>query len=70
MRDNPPLPPDPLEWGSIKSSSGEFRDLQTLRNSNTLSAEDLGMLLLHILSHLSFIYHVLSDLSFVPTSLY
>ena len=48
MRDNPPLPPDPLEWGSIKSSSGEFRDLQTLRNSNTLSAEDLGMLLLHI----------------------
>lgn len=51
MRDNPPSPPDPLEWGSrplTKSSAVESCESQQFRNSQTLSAEDLGMLLLHI----------------------
>lgn len=53
MRDNPPPPPNALEWGSSKSSSTnneattEFANT-TSNNSQTLSAEDLGMLLLHI----------------------
>jgi hypothetical protein len=49
MRESPPSPPDPLEWGStrttMKSSSAvESRDSRP----QTLSAEDLGMLILHI----------------------
>ena len=49
MRERPPSPPDPLEWGStrttMKSSSAvESRDSRP----QTLSAEDLGMLILHI----------------------
>jgi len=55
MRDNPPPPPNALEWGSSKSSSTnnnesavELFNTKHDNNSQTLSAEDLGMLLLHI----------------------
>jgi len=54
MRDNPPPPPNALEWGSSKSSStnneaaAEVANTKQNNNSQTLSAEDLGMLLLHI----------------------
>ena len=51
MRDNPPPPPEPLNWGSSKplsKSSAESYESLKSRSSQTLSAEDLGMLLLHI----------------------
>lgn len=52
MRDNPPPPPEPLDWGSSKplSKSSAFESFEShkSRSSQTLSAEDLGMLLLHI----------------------
>ena len=52
MRDNPPPPPAVLEWGSSKPVSSdtaeEATNNQSNHNSQTLSAEDLGMLLLHI----------------------
>lgn len=54
MRDNPPSPPDSLEWGSTRTSSNsgalEYFNAkqQQGQKSQTLSAEDLGMLLLHI----------------------
>ncbi len=46
MRDNPPLPPDSLEWGSSRSVNSA--PMKNSQSSQTLSAEDLGMLLLHI----------------------
>ena len=46
MRDNPPLPPDSLEWGS--SRVAESLNNKKGQNAQTLSVEDLGMLLLHI----------------------
>jgi len=55
MRDNPPPPPNALEWGSSRPSSNNNNEsvaklVNTKQNNNsqTLSAEDLGMLLLHI----------------------
>lgn len=52
MRDNPPPPPSALEWGSSKSSTNNNESAAELANTKellrTLSAEDLGMLLLHI----------------------
>ena len=53
MRDNPPPPPEALEWGSSRSSAnngaGAAAESNTQnQNPQTLSAEDLGMLLLHI----------------------
>jgi len=52
MRDNPPPPPAVLEWGSSKpvsrDTTEEATNNQSNHNSQTLSAEDLGMLLLHI----------------------
>mmetsp|Transcript_17365 Transcript_17365/g.41675 ORF Transcript_17365/g.41675 Transcript_17365/m.41675 type:complete len:540 (+) Transcript_17365:2090-3709(+) len=47
MRDNPPLPPDSLEWGSSRPKAESFNN-QVGHSPQTLSAEDLGMLLLHI----------------------
>ena len=54
MRDCPPSPPDPLDWGSTRPASNNGRgalesNIIVQKNlSQTLSAEDLGMLLLHI----------------------
>ena len=53
MRDNPPPPPDALDWGSSRSSTYSGADAlaeSNIQNQNpqTLSAEDLGMVLLHI----------------------
>ena len=53
MRDNPPAPPEGLSWGSSRSSAnnsaGAAAEYNTQnQNPQTLSAEDLGMLLLHI----------------------
>ena len=52
MRDNPPLPPDALEWGSKRTISANTVNSSSIdhqrQTSLTLSAEDLGMLLLHI----------------------
>ena len=53
MRDNPPSPPNALEWGSSKPSTNndsvsELVSTKQNNNLQTLSAEDLGMLLLHI----------------------
>ena len=53
MRDNPPSPPESLEWGSSRLSTNRTTEAQSFTNhkdqsSQTLSAEDLGMLLLHI----------------------
>lgn len=54
MRDNPPPPPSALEWGSSKPSTNnnesavELFNTKQSNNLQTLSAEDLGMLLLHI----------------------
>lgn len=45
MRDNPPAPPSSLEWGSSRGSTSTAEEYQA---PQTLSAEDLGMLLLHI----------------------
>ncbi|KAL9187202.1 hypothetical protein ACHAXT_010922 [Thalassiosira profunda] len=47
MRDNPPSPPESLEWGS-SAAGGRVHTQQPEQTSQTLSAEDLGMLLLHI----------------------
>lgn len=52
MRDCPPSPPDPLGWDSTGPASnngvGEEPFHIQKYHSQTLSAEDLGMLLLHI----------------------
>ena len=52
MRDDPPNPPDSLDWGSIytstNNSSEESVNAQRDTKLQTLSAEDLGMTLLHI----------------------
>jgi len=52
MRDCPPPPPDPLDWGSTKSATnnGTAAEFFVMKKeqSQTLSAEDLGMILLHI----------------------
>mmetsp|Transcript_16739 Transcript_16739/g.29484 ORF Transcript_16739/g.29484 Transcript_16739/m.29484 type:complete len:123 (+) Transcript_16739:119-487(+) len=50
MRDNPPSPPEPLDFGSTRPSNNnaETNNTQQSPKSRTLSAEDLGMLLLHI----------------------
>lgn len=45
MRDSPPGPPPSLSWGSKRVL---HHDAPTENKSQTLSAEDLGMLLLHI----------------------
>ena len=47
MRDNPPSPPESLEWGS-SAARQHANTQQPDQTSQTLSAEDLGMLLLHI----------------------
>jgi hypothetical protein len=65
MRDNPPLPLDPLVWGSsfrqsAKSSAFEPCKSQT---SQALTAEDLGMLLLHIHECRNVIRNVEEDLA-------
>lgn len=48
MRDNPPAPPDSLEWGSSRPKSAETFENNNQHAETTLSAEDLGMLLLHV----------------------
>ncbi|KAL7538004.1 hypothetical protein ACHAXR_008212, partial [Thalassiosira sp. AJA248-18] len=50
MRDNPPSPPASLEWGSTRSSTNTAGEIVNTQcgQKETLSAEDLGMLLLHI----------------------
>jgi hypothetical protein len=52
MRDCPPPPPDPLDWGSTKSATSNGTAAESFimqkEQSQTLSAEDLGMILLHI----------------------
>ena len=53
MRDNPPSLPDSFDhWGSTRTSSNgiasETIDAEQGQKLQTLSAEDLGMLLLHI----------------------
>mmetsp|Transcript_15761 Transcript_15761/g.34112 ORF Transcript_15761/g.34112 Transcript_15761/m.34112 type:complete len:163 (+) Transcript_15761:1286-1774(+) len=50
MRDNPPSPPDSLEWGSSRLSANNTASPngESEKGQHTLSAEDLGMLLLHI----------------------
>ena len=53
MRDNPPAPPEGLSWGSSRSSTNNSAGAEAEyntpnQNPQTLSAEDLGMLLLHI----------------------
>ena len=52
MRDCPPSPPAPLDWGSTRPATdiGTAAESLNIRkdHSQTLSAEDLGMLLLHV----------------------
>ena len=52
MRDCPPSPPDPLDWGSTRQATDNGTATESLKmrtdHSQTLSAEDLGMLLLHV----------------------
>lgn len=53
MRHNPPLPPEALEWGRPEPntailSSNNNKQRKHQKRQPTLSAEDLGMLLLHI----------------------
>jgi hypothetical protein len=52
MRDNPPLPLGPLDWDSSSrplAKSLAFESCKSQKScSQTLTAEDLGMLLLHI----------------------
>jgi len=50
MRDNPPSPPEPLDFGSTRPSNNnaETNNTQQSPKSRTLSDEDIGMLLLHI----------------------
>lgn len=46
MRDNPPLPPESLPW--VSSRSEPKTDYTNSIQAQTLSVDDLGMLLLHI----------------------
>lgn len=52
MRDCPPAPPAPLDWGSTRLAANKEGGTDSFHvqkaPSQTLSAEDLGMLLLHI----------------------
>merc|ERR1739845_292489 len=50
MRDNAPLSLDALEWGrpDPKNATNNNQQLERQKGQTTLSAEDLGMLLLHI----------------------
>jgi len=48
MRDNPPPPPSPLPWGSTKPADTNHTSYCSKGGLQTLSADDLGMLLLHI----------------------
>ncbi len=46
MRDNPPFAPPPLHWGD---GSGAYQQPEVpTRRCDTLSPDDLGMLMLHI----------------------
>ena len=47
MRDNPPSPPDSLEWGSSRINTAAPESAKSQNGQRTLSAEDLGMILLH-----------------------